>query len=112
MTSAPNHEKQLGLRIREIRKQKNLTQQGLAEKASFSTQHIGDIERGEANPTLSCLATLATVLEVSIAEFFKPVQENGANDVALRKDIIKFVKKAKSDDLHTFHAFFKGIVGK
>ena len=51
-------EKQLGINIRELRKLRLLTQDELAERAGFSLQHVGDIERGKANPTLSCLLVL------------------------------------------------------
>ena len=54
-------EKQLGINIRDLRKFRLLTQDELAERAGFSLQHVGDIERGKANPTLSCLLKLAGV---------------------------------------------------
>ena len=54
-------EKQLGINIRELRKLRLLTQAEQAERAGFSLQHVGDIERGKANPTLSCLLKLAGV---------------------------------------------------
>ena len=38
-------EKQLGINIRELRKLRLLTQDELAERAGFSLQHVGDIER-------------------------------------------------------------------
>ena len=65
-------EKQLGINIRELRKLKLLTQAEQAERAGFSLQHVGDIERGKANPTLSCLLKLAGVLNVTVSDFFHP----------------------------------------
>lgn len=65
-----NHSKKLGIRVRELRKGKHLSQEQLAERAGLSVQYLGSIERGEANPTLSSLGKLAAALGVSFAELF------------------------------------------
>ena len=64
------NEKQLGKNIRAVRKRRGLTQESLAELSGFSLQHVGDIERGTANPTLSCLLKLADVMSVTVSDFF------------------------------------------
>ena len=56
--------KQLGLRLRELRKLKNLSQEELAWKTGFELSQIGRIERGEINTSVSHIAKLAEVLEV------------------------------------------------
>ena len=72
-------EKQLGINIRELRKLRLLTQDELAERAGFSLQHVGDIERGKANPTLSCLLKLAEVLNVAVSDFFAQKEVGSEN---------------------------------
>lgn len=105
----PSPEKQLGIKIREIRRSKNLTQHDLAIKAGFSIQHIGDIERGDANPTLSCLSTLADALDVPMADFFKDsLCQRDVNE--LRKaELIKFIKVADSENLFVLHSVLNGL---
>ena len=68
-------EKELGLRVRGQRKRLLLTQDELAEKAGLSIQHVGDIERGQANPTFACLCRLAEVMGVNVACFFVDHEE-------------------------------------
>lgn len=43
---------QFGSRIRELRKNKGLSQENLAELTGFHRTYIGMIERGERNPAL------------------------------------------------------------
>ena len=59
-----------GKRLRELRKQKKLTQEELAEKIGFSPNFVGMIERGERNTTVENLFSIANVLEVSLSDFF------------------------------------------
>ncbi len=55
----------LGERIRKARKQKNLTQEQLAEACDLSTAHIGHIERGTRALSIESLITISEVLNVS-----------------------------------------------
>lgn len=57
-------EKQVGLRIAEIRKNLGMTQEKLAEGASYSTEFISLIERGRNAPSLAGLARIAKALRV------------------------------------------------
>lgn len=63
--------KQFGLRVKQIRKEKNLSQEELAEKAKVHRTYIGMIERGEKNITLTNIKKLSNGLEISIFELFK-----------------------------------------
>ena len=47
-----------------------MTQEKLGEKAGVSYKYIGEIERGEVNPSLDILVLLRQVLEVSPNELF------------------------------------------
>ena len=59
-----------GLRLKKLRKSKNLTQESLAEKTGLSVDFIGMIERGERAPSFETLEILAKILKVAIADFF------------------------------------------
>jgi len=54
---------ELGKRIFELRKQKNLTQEALAEHCQLTVRSIQRIESGEVKPRLSSLKVLSEVLE-------------------------------------------------
>lgn len=60
----------LGKRIRELRLAKETTQEGLAEKAALSVQHLLDLEHGRSNPTFASLYGLARGLGVTLSELF------------------------------------------
>jgi transcriptional regulator with XRE-family HTH domain len=59
-----------GERVREIRKEKELSQEELAHKADLHRTYIGMIERAEKNITLLNIEKIASALEVNIKELF------------------------------------------
>ena len=56
----------IGKRIRERRKELNLTQEDLAKALGFTPQHISVIEQDKRGPSLLSLARLAEELGVTI----------------------------------------------
>ncbi|MFV0571062.1 MAG: helix-turn-helix domain-containing protein [Xanthomarina gelatinilytica] len=59
-----------GERVREIRKEKGLSQEELSFKADLHRTYIGMIERAEKNITLVNIEKIANALEVNIEELF------------------------------------------
>ncbi len=53
--------------IRAFRREKNLSQEELAEMCDLHRTYIGSVERGERNVTLSTLEALAAALDVSVS---------------------------------------------
>ena len=51
--------KAFGRHLAGLRKESGLTQEGLAERSGLHTNYIGDLERGERNPTLMTLLSIA-----------------------------------------------------
>jgi len=88
----------LGRRIRALRKSKNLTQEQLGGKAGINYKHLGAIERGDENPSLSVLDRIAGALGVEILELFR-FQHEETDPVKLRKIIADLVKDEKVDRL-------------
>ncbi len=60
-----------GQRVRELRTERNLTQQQLADTSGLHKNYIGMVERGERNPSLVNIDILAKSFEVSISELMK-----------------------------------------
>ncbi len=60
--------KQLGNRIREVRKKRRLTQLEVADRADTSSTYFAQIERGEVNPSYSMLAAIAKALKVKLSD--------------------------------------------
>ena len=61
----------LKLYIREIREKKGLSQKKLSKLSGVSSSHIGYLENGEREPTISVLYKIAKALNVDIKELFK-----------------------------------------
>ncbi len=57
-----------GKHLRKLRKSKGLTQEKLGFLAEVSKNQVGEIERGEINPTICTLKVLANALEVELKE--------------------------------------------
>ena len=60
-----------GERVREIRKEKALSQEELAYKADLHRTYIGMIERAEKNITLINIEKVAKALEVTVTDLFE-----------------------------------------
>ncbi len=59
----------IGLRLKQIRKSRNMTIKALAEQANVSAGAISQIERNLANPTVRVLEQLRVVLNVPLTAF-------------------------------------------
>ncbi len=57
--------KKVGLKIRELRKKRGLTQEELAFEADLHRAYIGQIERGEKNLGLQNLEKIAKALKTT-----------------------------------------------
>ncbi len=60
--------KAFGLRLKKIRRDKNLTQESVAEKAGLHPTYIGQIERGVRNPSLVNINKIAKALSVPVSK--------------------------------------------
>ena len=59
-----------GKAIRRRRRELDLSQEALAEKAELHRTYISSIERGTRNPSLENIKKLADALDISIANLF------------------------------------------
>ena len=55
----------MGMRIRTIRRQRGLTQEELAEQVGISASFLGHLERGTRVASLETLVTLCNTLDVN-----------------------------------------------
>jgi len=60
-----------GLRIKELRIEKDLTQEQFAELSGLHKNYIGMVERGERNPSLKNIEVIALAFNISISEMMK-----------------------------------------
>lgn len=71
----------LGLRLREVRKERGLSVRELARRASVSASLVSQVELGHVTPSVSTLYAIAQVLNLAIDELFKDAgQEKKGSD--------------------------------
>ena len=63
-------QKQFGQRLRELRLAKGLSQEELAFKVGVHRTYLGSVERGERNPALKNIASIARALDITLRELF------------------------------------------
>lgn len=63
-----NVSEKIGAQIRTLRKQAELTQQELAEKAGVSYKYLGQVERGQVNLSVEKMVEIAYGLSVAPSE--------------------------------------------
>ncbi len=63
-------QKHFGERVRELRKQKGLSQEALALACNLDRTYIGGVERGERNISLINIYKIAEALGVNAKELF------------------------------------------
>lgn len=60
----------IGPKIREFRKERQLTIQELAQKAGLSASYISQVETEKVSPSIAALKKIGAVLEVRTVDFF------------------------------------------
>ena len=76
----------LGQKMREARKNKELTQQELSDLNHVSVKPIANIEKGKMNPSYLILRALAKVLPLSLDTLINPdvsPEDEGANQMKM-----------------------------
>ena len=77
--------KEFGIRIKNIRKARGLTQEKLAENTGITLSYIAMIEGGKRNPTLDFIMRIAKGLDIEVQQLFSLDEIKG----------IKIIKKTK-----------------
>ena len=65
-----NFQQKFGLRLRELRKRKGLTQEHLAELLNIGVRSVGKIETGNSFPSTETMEKIINVFEISPVELF------------------------------------------
>jgi transcriptional regulator with XRE-family HTH domain len=64
-----------GRTVRKARRDRDLSQEALADEAGLSAKHIGEIERANKDPRLSTVLKIARALELRSNELFLQFDE-------------------------------------
>ncbi len=64
-----------GRTLRKARRDRELSQEALADEAGLSAKHVGEIERANKDPRLTTVLRLASALELRSGELFDQFDE-------------------------------------
>ena len=70
-------EQEIGRRIKEIRKQKKIPQEKLAEMIGITPNYMSALERGSYNIKLDLLVQIIDCLDITADDLFRDVIKNG-----------------------------------
>jgi len=62
--------RQFGLRVKELRRERGMTQESLAEKIGVDRSYMGFVERGERNVTLDKIEWISRAFGISLRDLF------------------------------------------
>lgn len=66
-------QKAVGARIMHLRKKKQTSQEALAYSCGLHRSHMGEVERGQSNFTLSTVLVVVKQLDITVSELFKGI---------------------------------------
>src|SRR5260370_7415983 len=103
--------KQLGQRIRELRRILSLTQEELAARAQISVSFLSMMERGDRVPHLETLAKLADALRVPLPEMFLELRNPPETSPRLLDSLIEYLddQPLDADDVQVLLAVATAI---
>jgi transcriptional regulator with XRE-family HTH domain len=97
-------------RLVEIRKSRNLTQQGLADLAGIHLTQIQRYEKGEAQPTLDMIRKLSLALAVSADWLLFDEDERGPDDALKRQ--FEALRQFDDDERHVAEVVLESLILK
>lgn len=102
------YKKLFGKRLKELRKNKKLTQGKLAELIDTEESHISALERGLHFPTYNNLEKIAKVLDVEFHELFFLIHFR--DDDFLKEENLRMLEKATPEQQKIIYHFLSSIL--
>ena len=92
-------------RLRELRLQAHLTQEQAAMAANITPAFLGQIERGEKNPTITTVEKLCGVFNMSLSEFFSNHKYESKGDPITDQVVVLLSRCSEEEKTELFHLF-------
>lgn len=103
----------LGKRIKELRKERGLSQEQLGELAGFHFSYIGSIERAEKNISLLNLQKIADALGVTVSNLLlyegKQIKLSTTKD-KLYTELVETLTQLNAEDLRKIRLFINEFI--
>lgn len=92
-----------GLRLKELRIKKGITQTRLAEMSGIDPKHISHIETGRSFPKADLIEKFAIALDIDYIEFFKTKHLKSRGNIL--EEINNILKNSNDNDLNVIYKF-------
>jgi transcriptional regulator with XRE-family HTH domain len=100
----------VGLRIRTLRKERNLSQEKLALLTGISPTYLGQLERNTKNPTLKTIEKICFALDISLKEFFDDADKPNNSQDSISKQISVLVSKESETTKNAIITIIKQVL--
>ena len=105
----------LGDVVRAARREARMRQEDVAARVGAGPRYVGTLERGETNPSIARLHSIATTLGTSPARLLRRVElalrgEDGADEIRAR--LIATIRRLPSEDLDVLVAIVDRLASR
>ena len=94
----------LGKRLSDLRKRKNMTLDELSEKSGVSKSILSQIERDLSNPTVVTISRIATALGENLSDFFLKIEVEDTDSIERSRETPSITSKDGLCQLHILGA--------
>lgn len=101
--------RQVGKRIRAVRKRMRLTQEQLGERAGITPDYVGRVERGRGAVTLETLQRIASALNVPLRQLLDTEEITSASREEILKSIQAILKRKDTEQLRGIYAILEAM---
>lgn len=103
---------ELGHRIRKYRKGKGYTQEELSSKCNLHPTYIGQIERGEKNPSIESIYKICKALELKTAVLFEKIDDfaTDAEDATIPLKAYGIIEELSLEDQKAMLAIIENAI--
>ncbi|MCH4890373.1 helix-turn-helix domain-containing protein [Acidaminobacter sp. JC074] len=100
----------IGKKIADIRKSKNMTIKELSERANVTASMLSQLERGLANPSINTLKTIAQALEIQLFTFF--IEDEVKDNLVVKpQDRKQMILPSEGQELITYELLSPDLKG-
>ncbi len=96
----------LGLKVKEIRKSRKITQEKLSEIIGVDNGYISKLEVGQNFPSLGTLEKIANALDVELVDFFR---FSAPKEKDFKAEINKIYDFLSKENQYTLYMVAKGL---
>ncbi|CYX15896.1 MULTISPECIES: helix-turn-helix domain-containing protein [Streptococcus] len=89
----------IGTRVRQLRKEKNLSQQLLSEKAEVGIDYISNLETKGSNIKVDTLEKIISALEIEVSDFFQVVDSTTNYNVLNELNKLPIKKREELEEI-------------